>query len=44
LRHATRRSHFSKSFARFEVAADRLEEWKLELESVLSDPTTYEHI
>jgi hypothetical protein len=39
-----RRVHFSKSFARFEIAPERLEAWKLELESVLSDPDTYESI
>jgi hypothetical protein len=42
LRSALRRSHFSKSFARFEISPERLEEWKSELESVLSDPASFE--
>jgi len=44
LRSAQRRSHFSKSFARFEISPERIEEWKLELESVLSNPDSYETI
>lgn len=39
-----RRTHFSRSFTQFEVAPERVEGWKLELESVLSDPNTYESI
>jgi hypothetical protein len=42
LRSAQRRSHFSKSFARFEVSPEHLEGWKAELESVLSDPASFE--
>jgi hypothetical protein len=44
LRSAQRRSHFSKSFGRFEVASERLEEWKSELAAVLSNPESYERI
>jgi len=42
LRSAQRRSHFSKSFARFEISPERIEGWKAELESVLSDPASFE--
>jgi hypothetical protein len=44
LRHVARRVHISKSFAQFEISIHRLEEWRLELESILSDPNTYESI
>jgi hypothetical protein len=44
LRRVGRRVHISKSFARFEISIHRLEEWKLELKSVLSDPDSYESI
>jgi hypothetical protein len=44
LRSAQRHSHFSKSFARFEVAPERLEEWKSELAAVLSNPESYQQI
>ena len=44
LRAVGRRVHISKSFARFEISIHRLEEWKSELESILSDPNTYESI
>jgi hypothetical protein len=44
LRSAQRRSHFSKSFAKFEVAPERLEEWKSELTAVLSNPDSYQRI
>ncbi len=44
LRHAQRRSHFSKSFARFEVSPDRLEDWKAELSAVLSNPESYQSL
>jgi len=44
VRRVGRRVHISKSFARFEVSVHRLEEWKAELESILSDPNTYESI
>jgi hypothetical protein len=43
-RSASRRSHFSKSFARFEIAPERLEAWRCELESILSNPDAYESI
>src|SRR5206468_2679846 len=42
LRHAARRAHFSKSFMRFEISSERIDEWNLELESFLSDPDSYE--
>jgi hypothetical protein len=41
LKSAERRSHFSKSFAAFEVSVHRLEQWKSELESTLSNPDSY---
>jgi hypothetical protein len=41
LKSAERRSHFSKSFAAFEVSIHRLEQWKRELESILSNPDSY---
>jgi hypothetical protein len=44
LKSAQRRSHFSKSFAKFEVAPERLEAWKSELAAVLSDPDNYQRI
>jgi hypothetical protein len=44
LRSVGHRVHFSKSFAQFEVSPDRLAEWKLELEFVLSDGASYESI
>lgn len=44
LRSVSRRAHFSKSFAMFEVAPERLEAWQLELESILSNPESYESI
>lgn len=44
LKSVGRRSHFSKSFARFEISPERIEEWKNELESVLSNPDSYENI
>jgi hypothetical protein len=42
LRSVLRRSHFSKSFMRFEISTDHVEGWKAELESLLSDPASYE--
>jgi hypothetical protein len=42
LRSAGRRSHFSKSFMRFEISPEQLEGWKAEFESVLSDPASFE--
>jgi hypothetical protein len=42
LRSAGRRSHFSKSFIRFEISPEQLEGWKAEFESVLSDPASFE--
>lgn len=44
LRSSLRRAHFAKSFAEFEVAPERVEEWKRVLETVLSDPNSYEPI
>jgi hypothetical protein len=44
LRSALRRSHFSKSFMRFEISPERLEAWKSELSAVLSNPESYEQI
>jgi hypothetical protein len=44
LRNVARRTHFSKSFARFEILPERLEGWKRELEIVLSDPASFERI
>jgi hypothetical protein len=44
LRSAQRRSHFSKSFMRFEISPEFLEGWKAELESVLSNPGSFEHL
>ena len=44
LKSVLRRSHFSKSFARFEISPDRLEQWKEELESILSNPESYDVI
>ena len=41
LKSAERRSHFSKSFAAFEVSIHRLEQWKSELDSILSNPASY---
>jgi hypothetical protein len=43
-RSTSRRTHFSKSFACFEVAPERIEEWKDELETVLSNPDSYESV
>jgi hypothetical protein len=42
LRSVGRRAHFSRSFARFEVAPEHLEAWKAELESILSNPASFE--
>jgi hypothetical protein len=42
LREIDRRTYFSRSFAQFEIAPERLEEWKLELLSVLSEVDSYE--
>jgi hypothetical protein len=42
LRSVLRRSHFSKSFMRFEISPEQLEGWKAEFESVLSDPASFE--
>src|SRR5260221_7539117 len=44
LRSVLRRSHFSKSFARFEISSEHVEGWKRELESVLSYPDSYENV
>jgi hypothetical protein len=42
LRSVLRRSHFSKSFARFEISSEHVEEWKSELAAVLSNPDSFE--
>jgi hypothetical protein len=44
LRHLLRRAHFARSFAQFEVQPESVEEWEEELESILSNPETYESI
>jgi len=44
LRSVNRRVHFSASFAEFEIAPEHVDGWKLELESILSDPNSYEHV
>jgi hypothetical protein len=44
LRRLYRRTHFSRSFAKFEVQPEDVERWKEELECVLSNPETYESI
>ena len=44
LRHAQRRAHFSRSFARFEISPDRLEDWKSELSAILSNPESYQSL
>jgi hypothetical protein len=44
LKSAQRRSHFSKSFAKFEIAPERLDDWKSELAAVLSNPDSYQRI
>jgi hypothetical protein len=44
LRHLLRRAHFARSFARFEVQPDSVDEWEEELECILSNPETYESI
>jgi hypothetical protein len=43
-RSVQRRVHFARSFAQFEVSPEHVEGWKLELESILSDPNSYESI
>jgi hypothetical protein len=43
-RSASRSAHFSKSFVRFEIAPERVEEWKAELSAVLSNPESYEQL
>jgi hypothetical protein len=42
LREIDRRTYFSRAFAQFEIAPERLGEWKLELLSVLSEAGSYE--
>ena len=44
LKSVLRRSHFSKSFAKFEISPERIEEWKSELAAVLSNPESYQGI
>jgi hypothetical protein len=42
LRHLLRRAHFARSFARFEVQPESVEEWKHELECVLTNSESFE--
>jgi hypothetical protein len=44
LHHAQRRAYFTRSFARFEISPDRLEDWKSELSAVLSNPESYQSL
>jgi|HubBroStandDraft_6_1064221.scaffolds.fasta_scaffold702471_2 hypothetical protein len=44
LRRLYRRTHFSRSFAKFEVQPEDLGRWKEELECVLTNPDTYESL
>lgn len=44
LRSVSRRAHFSKSFMRFEVAPEWIEEWTAELSAVLENPDSYESV
>lgn len=44
LRAVARRAHFSKSFARFEIAPERLGEWQLELFAIISNPESYQSL
>jgi hypothetical protein len=44
MRSVNSRAHFSRSFAQFEVSPERLAEWKLDLESILTDARLYESI
>jgi hypothetical protein len=41
LKSASRRSHFSKTFAQLEVSPAHLEGWKEELAAILSNPASY---
>jgi hypothetical protein len=41
LKSASRRSHFSKTFAQLEVSPAHLEGWKEELAALLSNPASY---
>ena len=40
-RSVSRRVHFAKSFARFEVLPDQVEGWKSELAAILENPDSY---
>ena len=44
LRSVSRRAHFSKSFAQFEVAPRNLEAWQAELSAILENPASYESL
>lgn len=44
LRYSRDRVHFAKTFAEFVIRASELDEWKVELSVVLSDPRSYESI
>jgi hypothetical protein len=44
LKSASRRAHFSKTFASFEVEPSRLDAWKRKLSIILSDPKNFDLI
>jgi hypothetical protein len=44
LKSASRRAHFSKTFASFEVEPSRLDGWKRKLSIILSDPKNFDLI
>jgi hypothetical protein len=44
LRRVLRRTHLARSFVKFEVQPAAVEQWKGELESILSDPESYEQL
>ncbi|HWY08228.1 MAG TPA: hypothetical protein VNY24_15310 [Candidatus Acidoferrales bacterium] len=43
-RSVQRRAHFSRSFAQFEIAPERVEQWRGELSAILENPASYETI
>jgi len=43
-RSVQRRAHFSRSFAQFEIAPERVEQWRGELSAILENPASYEPI
>jgi hypothetical protein len=44
LRRLLGRAHFCRTFVRFETQPEDVEDWKRELESILSNPESYEKI